>query len=435
MQEARVIIMGAAGRDFHVFLKYFKDSSLFRVVCFTQNQIPGIENRKFPKELAGRKYKQDIPFYPESKLKELIKKFKVDYVYLAYSDLSHQEVMEKASFVLSCGANFSLLGTRDTMIKSKKKLISITAVRTGCGKSQVSRKVADILKEKGRRVVAIRHPMPYGDLVKQKCQRFGSYDDLKKHKVTIEEREEYEPWIEKGIPIYAGVDYQEILNKAEKEAEVIIWDGGNNDFSFYHSDLNIVIVDPHRPGHELIYYPGFVNLLLADVIVINKIGTAPKKGIETVERNIKKYNSKAKVIKAKSLLKVDQSSLIKGKNVLIVEDGPTLTHGGMSYGAGSIAAEKFEAKSVVDAEKYAVGSIKNIYKRYKHLKKVLPAMGYSRRQILELEKTINKAKCDLVIDGTPVNLSKLIKIRKPIVTVDYYIEEVGKKLKDVLKGF
>jgi len=385
--------------------------------------------------LAGRRYKRNIPIFPETRLPELIKKYRVDYCFLSYSDLSHKEVMKKASIVLSNGANFGLLGTKDTMIKSKKPLISITAVRTGCGKGPTSRKVAEILQEKGKKIVAIRHPMPYGNLIKQRCQRFGDYKDLKKHRVTIEEREEYEPWIEKGIIVYAGVDYGMIIRKAEKEADVIIWDGGNNDFSFYESDLSIVVVDPHRPGHELSYYPGFVNLLCADVIVINKMDTAEKKNVEVVKENIKKYNPKAKVVYAKSPLKVDQPGLIRGKRVLIVEDGPTLTHGGMEFGAGSVAAKKYKARTIVDGEKYAIGSIKDLYKKYPRLNKILPAMGYGRKQISELQKTINKAKCDLVIDGTPVNLSKLIKINKPIVTVDYYLEDFGKvTLKDVLKG-
>ena len=430
------IIIGAGGRDFFNFLKYFKDNATFHVVCFTADQIPGIENRKFPKQLAGSLYKKDILIFPEKDLAKLIKKYKVDYCFLCYSDLSHQKVMEKASLILANGANFALLGTKDTMIKSKKPVISVTAVRTGSGKSQTSRKVAEILQSFGKKVVAIRHPMPYGNLIKQRCQRFASYNDLRKSNVTIEEREEYEPWIKQSIVVYAGVDYEMIIREADKEADIIIWDGGNNDFSFFESDLSIVVVDPHRAGHEINYYPGFVNFLIADVIVINKIDTATRGGIKIVDDNIKKYSPKAVKVYAKSPLVVDNPNLIKGKNVLVVEDGPTLTHGGMEYGAGTVAAKKYKAKSIIDAEKYAIGSIKEVYKKYVKLSRILPAMGYSKKQILELQRTINSAKCDLVIDGSPVNLSKLIKINKPIVNVEYYLDDFGKvKLKDVLNRF
>ena len=414
---------------------YFKDNPAFNVIAFTAAQIPGIEKRKFPKQLAGKLYKKDIPIYSEKDLPNLIKKYKIDYCFLSYSDLSHQDVMEKASLVLANGSNFALLGTKSTQLKSTKPLISITAVRTGCGKSQTSRKVADILQKLNKKIVAIRHPMPYGNLLKQRCQRFATYADLKKYDATIEEREEYEPWIKKKIPIYAGVDYKEIISKAEKEAEIIIWDGGNNDFSFYESKLNIVVVDPHRPGHELIYYPGFVNFLLADVIIINKVDTAKKENIAIIEKNIKKYNPKAVAIKAESPLIVDKPQLIKGKKVLLVEDGPTLTHGGMKFGAASVAAKNYKAKTIIDAEKFAVGSIKETYKKYPHLKKVLPAMGYGKKQIQELQQTINKADCDVVIDGSPVNLSKLIKINKPIVNVEYYLKEKGTQLKNLLEKF
>jgi len=429
-----VIILGAAGRDYHNFLTYYKSNRNYKVVAFTQTQIPGIAKRKFPKKLAGKLYKRNIPFYPEEKLPLLIKKFNVDEVAFSYSDVTHEHVMHLASIVLANGADFVLLGPKSTLIKSKKSLITICAVRTGAGKSQTSRKAGIILKNMGYRVVAIRHPMPYGDLIKQNVQRFASYDDLRKGKVTIEEREEYEPWINNGIVVYAGVDYGKILKQAEKEADVIIWDGGNNDLPFYHSDLHIVVLDPHRAGHELKYHPGEANFRSADVFVINKIDTAKKSDIEEVKANIRRINPNAKVISAKSKLVIDSPKLIRGKRVLVVEDGPTLTHGGMSFGAGSVAAIRNKAKSIIDAEKYAYGSIKSVYDKYKHLKKILPAMGYGKKQVKELEKTINRAKCDLVIDGTPVNLHKLININKPIVTVNYELQEVGKlNLKKILK--
>ncbi|MDP1694277.1 MAG: cyclic 2,3-diphosphoglycerate synthase [Candidatus Woesearchaeota archaeon] len=435
MKRKNILILGAAGRDYHNFLVCFKDNPQYQVVGFTQAQIPGIEKRSFPKSLAGRLYKKNIPFYPEEKLAEIIPSLKVDEVVLAYSDLSHKEVMDKASIVLAAGANFCLLGPKDTQIKSKKPVVSITAVRTGCGKSPASRKVAETLLKYGLRVVAIRHPMPYGSLKEQEVERFATYEDLKKYKCTIEEREEYEPWIELGIPIYAGVDYEKIIKKAEKEADVIIWDGGNNDFSFYKPDLNIVLVDPHRPGHEMSYYPGEVNFRSADVIIISKMKSAMPEGIAIVKKNINLYNPKAEVIEADLKFIIDQPELIKGKNVLVVEDGPTLTHGGMSYGAGYLVAQKYGGK-IVDGQLSAVGSMKLLYKKYMHLKKIVPAMGYSPEQIKELEETINKAHCEVVIDGTPVNLRKLLKINKPIVTVSYVLEELGETtMHDVLKRF
>ncbi len=427
--------MGASGRDWHNFLVYFKDNPHYHVVGFTQAQIPGIEKRSFPKSLAGRFYKGSIPFFPEEKLKSLIQRHKIDLVVLAYSDLSHLEVMDKASEVLAAGADFMLLGPKSTQLSSKKPVIAITAVRTGCGKSPTSRKIAQILKSYGLRVIAIRHPMPYGDLKKQVVERFAAYEDLKKYQCTIEEREEYEPWIELGIPMYAGVDYEKIIRQAEKEADVIIWDGGNNDFSFYKPALSIVLVDPHRPGHELSYYPGSVNFRDADVIIITKVATAPKEGLAMVKKNIHVVNPKAAVVEADLVLDVDQPELIKGKRVLVVEDGPTVTHGGMAYGAGTIAAERYQGH-VVDAEQHAIGSIKKVYDKYRHLKKILPAMGYSPRQIKELQETIRHAPCDVVIDGTPVNLKRLLHIRKPIVTVNYSLEERGAHaLNDILKRF
>jgi predicted GTPase len=431
----RTIIMGAGGRDFFNFLRYFKDNPNYRVVAFTAAQIPGIEKRSFPKELAGRLYKKDIPIYPEERLEELIKKFKVQLVVFAYSDVSHEYVMHRASVALANGADFILLGPKSTMLNSTKPVISVCAVRTGAGKSQTTRKIAKILRKKGRNVVVIRHPMPYGNLKKQKIERFETFDDLKKYDVTIEEREEFEPLIKNGIVVYAGVDYEKILRKAEKEADVIIWDGGNNDFSFIKSNLYIVVTDPHRVGHELRYHPGEANLRMADVVIVNKIDSAKKSDIEKLKKNIKLANPKAKIILAKSVVYVDKPGLIKNKKVIVVEDGPTLTHGGMSFGAGTIAAKKYGSE-IIDARKYAIGSIKKVYKKYSHLKKELPAMGYSRKQIKELETTINRAKCDAVIDATPANLTKIMKINKPVVQVSYELEEVGKiTLKDVLKKF
>ncbi len=431
----RVIIMGAAGRDFHDFNTAFRGNPYYKVVAFTAAQIPGISGRRYPKELAGRLYPKGIPIYPEEQLPELIKRFSVDKVVFAYSDVSHEEVMHKASAVLACGADFLLLGPKATMLKSRKPVISVTAVRTGSGKSQTTRKIALMLKKKGRKVVVIRHPMPYGDLKKQAVQRFATYSDLTRNKATIEEREEYEPHINSGIVVYAGVDYERILRSAEREADVIIWDGGNNDFSFIRSDLYIVVADPHRAGHELKYHPGETNLRMADVVIVNKMDSANTDSINTVVKNAKSANPKAKIILAKSVVTVDKPELIKGKSVLVVEDGPTLTHGGMPYGAGTVAALKYDCR-IIDARKYAVGSIKSIYKKYTHLSKELPAMGYSKEQVRELEKTINAAKCDAVIDATPVTLPKLIKINKPVVQVDYELQEVGRpNLKDILKRF
>ncbi|MBS3145518.1 GTPase [Candidatus Woesearchaeota archaeon] len=427
--KKRVIIVGAAGRDYHDFLQYFKDNKNYNVVAFTQAQIPGIEKRKFPKKLAGRLYKKDIPFYPEEKLSELIKKLKVDDVVFAYSDIKHEDLMHLASIVLANGANFVLLGPNSTMIKSRKKVISICAVRTGSGKSQTSRAIAKILEDNGKRVASIRHPMPYGDLVKQKVQRFASAKDFKKNKTTIEEEEEYQPWIDKGFVIYAGIDYKEILKKAEKEADFILWDGGNNDFSFYFSDLNVVVADPHRAGHELLYHPGETNFRMADVIVINKIDSAKKEDIEKVKANAKKYNPKAKVILARSELVIDKPEMINGKRCLVVGDGPTLSHGGMKFGAGTLAVKKYNG-IIVDPRKYAKGSIKATYNKYEHLEKELPAMGYGKKQIKELEETVNKVPCDIIVDGTPANLKRIIKVKKPIVEVDY---ELGKNAVDELK--
>ena len=432
----KVLILGAAGRDFHNFNTYFRDNPDYRVVAFTATQIPDIEGRKYPAALAGKLYPKGIPIFAEADLDKLIAAHKVDDVHLAYSDLPHAYVMDKASQVLAAGANFVLLGPCDTMIKSKKPVVSVCAVRTGSGKSQTSRKVATILKEKGRRVVAIRHPMPYGDLVKQKVQRFATYADLDKHECTIEEREEYEPHIDKGIIVYAGVDYGAILRQAEKEADVILWDGGNNDFSFYESDLEIVVADPHRAGHELSFYPGAVNFRRADVIVINKMDTATQEGIDTVLANAKKVNPKARIIRANSPTIVKDGGRITGKRVLVIEDGPTLTHGGMKYGAGIVAAKKYGAAEIIDPRPFAVGSIKKTFEKYNHLDNVLPAMGYGDKQTRELAKTIEAIDCDLVVSATPIDITRVIKVSKPILRVGYELEEIGTPtLKDVLKKF
>lgn len=432
----KVIIMGAAGRDFHNFNVFFRDNKEYRVVAFTATQIPDIEGRKYPAALAGKLYPKGIPIFSEAELPDLIKTHKVDEVHFAYSDVSHEYVMNKASEVLAAGANFVLLGPNDTMIKSRKPVVSICAVRTGSGKSQTTRKVALTLKAKGRRVVVIRHPMPYGDLVKQKVQRFATYEDLDRHECTIEEREEYEPHIDNGIVVYAGVDYGAILKQAEKEADIILWDGGNNDFSFYKSDLEIVVVDPHRAGHELRYHPGETNFRRADVIVVNKIDTADPEKVKLVMDNIKKVNPRAKIIKANSPIFVDDGSEIRGKRVLVIEDGPTLTHGGMAYGAGIVAAKKYQAAEIIDPRPDAVGSIKKTFAKYNHLDKVLPAMGYGEKQMKELAATINKIDCDLVVSATPIDLNRVIKINKPMLRVRYELEEVGTpNLKTVLKGF
>ena len=432
----KVLIMGAAGRDFHNFNTYFRDNPDYRVVAFTATQIPDIEGRKYPAVLAGRLYPKGIPIEAESELDRLIADYKIDDVHLAYSDLPHAYVMDKASQVMAAGANFVLLGPDDTMIKSRKPVVSVCAVRTGSGKSQTSRRVAEILQKKGRRVAAIRHPMPYGDLAKQAVQRFATYADLDKHECTIEEREEYEPHIDKGIIVYAGVDYGAILRQAEKEADVILWDGGNNDFPFYKSDLEIVVADPHRAGHELSFYPGAVNFRRAKVIVINKMDTATPEGIETVLASARKVNPKATIIRANSPTIVENGGRITGKRVLVIEDGPTLTHGGMKYGAGIVAARKYGAAEIIDPRPFAVGSIKKTFEKYNHLDNVLPAMGYGDKQTRELAKTIEAIDCDLVVSATPIDITRVIKVSKPILRVGYELEEIGTPtLKDVLKKF
>lgn len=428
----KVIIMGAAGRDFHDFNVIFRNNPSYEVVAFTATQIPEIDWRTYPKELAGKLYPNGIKIYPEKDLPELIKKHGVDCVIFSYSDVSYRYLMEKASLVLSCGADFRLLSHNSTALKSKKPVISICAVRTGCGKSQTTRKVCEILKSLGIKFTVIRHPMPYGDLRKQAVQRFSSYKDLDKHECTIEEREEYEPHIAKGNVVYAGVDYARILKKAEKESDVIVWDGGNNDFSFLRSDLYIVVTDPHRVGHELEYHPGNANLRMAHIVVINKEDTALKKDVEKVRSNIKKINPDAIIIDANSPVYLEDPEKVRGKKVLVIEDGPTLTHGGMSYGAGYIAAKAFTTK-IIDPRPYAVGSIKSVFQSYPHLREVLPAIGYNRTQIKELEETINKSDCDTVVIGTPIDLARFMKIDRYHTRVFYELEEKGKLKKEIRK--
>lgn len=419
----KVIIMGAAGRDFHDFNTYWRADDAFEVVAFTATQIPDIDGRVYPPELAGPRYPQGIPIYDESELPDLIRKHDIELVAMAYSDQPHEVVMHKGALVNACGADFIMLGHRHTMLKSTKPVIAVCAVRTGCGKSQTSRAVVKILKKLGKKVAAVRHPMPYGDLRKQVCERFAELADLDKYECTIEEREEYEPHIEAGNVIYAGVDYQQILNAAQAEAEVVLWDGGNNDMSFYQPDLLLTVVDPHRPGHERKYYPGETNLRMADVIVVNKVDTAKPEDVEVVLKNVREVNPQATVIMANSPVAVRDPAQIKGKRVLVVEDGPTLTHGEMKYGAGHIAAQKFGAKEIVDPRPFAVGSIQATFEKYPHVRDVLPAMGYGAKQVKELEQTINATNCDLVLIGTPIDLGLILKIDKPALRVTYELEE------------
>ena len=434
MQKKKVIIMGAAGRDFHNFNTYFRDNEEFEVVAFTATQIPNIDGRKYPSELAGNLYPNGIKIYDEKELSNLIKENNIDEVIFSYSDVTHERVMHNASLVNALGPDFRLLGNDKTMIKSTKPLISITATRTGCGKSQTSRKVVEILTEMGKKVASIRHPMPYGNLNEQKVQRFAKLSDLEKNKCTIEEMEEYEPHINMGSIIYAGVDYEAILREAEKEADVIVWDGGNNDTSFYKPDLSIVVVDPHRVGHETRYYPGEANLNMADIIVINKIDTANLKDINELRATIRKQNPGAVVVDGASPISVENTDLIKNKTVLIVEDGPTLTHGEMKYGAGTVAAIKYGAKEIIDPRPFTVGSITNTFIKYPEIGKLLPAMGYGKQQMKDLEKTIAKTDCDSVIIGTPIDLRRVINIKKPSVRVTYDLQEIGKPtLKELIQ--
>jgi predicted GTPase len=425
MARTRTIIMGAAGRDFHNFNTFYRDNEDYEVVAFTATQIPNIEGRKYPKELAGKLYPQGIPIHPEEELVELIKKHDVAQVVFAYSDVPHAYVMHKASLVTAVGADFRLLGTKATQIKSKKPVVSVCAVRTGSGKSQTTRRVSLELIKLGYKVAAIRHPMPYGDLVAQRVQRYESYADLDKHACTIEEREEYEPHLDNGVIVYAGVDYQDILDQAEKEVDIILWDGGNNDFSFYVPDLAIVVADPHRAGHETSYYPGETNLHLADVFVINKVDTADPESVIAVREALRTINPEAVVIEGASPLFVDDPAAIQGKRVLVVEDGPTLTHGEMKYGAGWVAARRFGAKTIVDPRQYAVGSIAATYEKYPNTGPILPAMGYGDAMVKDLEKTINQADVDLVISATPIDLTRIIKVNKPMQRVRYELQEIG----------
>ncbi len=439
MSKKRVLILGAAGRDFHNFNTVYRNNPDFEVVAFTATQIPDIDGRRYPAQLAGEGYPRGIPILPESELEDIIRSKKVDICVLAYSDLADDTVMALASRCNAAGADFTMIGVRATMIKSTKPVIAITAVRTGCGKSQTTRRVAEVLKAAGRKVVAIRHPMPYGDLVAQKVQRFATIADLKKHKCTIEEMEEYEPHIARGVIVYAGVDYEAILREAEKEADVILWDGGNNDTSFYKPDLTITVVDPHRPGDEITYYPGQTNLRLADVIVINKIDSAYPEDVNEVRENIRATNPRAVVIDAASPVSVTDPSLIAGKRVLVIEDGPTLTHGDMEYGAGYVAAERFGAEEFVDPRDFAVGSIAETFEKYyadRDEALVLPAMGYGDAQMKDLEETIRRCDCDTVIIATPIDLGRVISIDKPSVRVTYDLQEIGKPdVAAVLKPF
>jgi predicted GTPase len=435
MSPIRTLIMGAAGRDFHNFNVAFRDNSDYQVVAFTATQIPDIEGRTYPNQLAGLQYPGGIPIYAESDLVKLIKKLEVDQVVFAYSDVPHETVMHKASLVLAAGADFHIMGPKTTQIKSKKPVVSVCAVRTGSGKSQTTRRVSKILLSMGYKVAAIRHPMPYGDLVKQAVQRYANYADLDAHECTIEEREEYEPHLDNGVIVYAGVDYGRILRQAEEEVDIVLWDGGNNDFPFYVSDLQIVVADPHRPGHEVSYHPGETNVRSADVFVINKVDTAKPESVIQVRQNLRAANPKATVIEAASPLFVDNPAEVAGKRVLVIEDGPTLTHGEMAYGAAWVAAQRFGAAEIIDPRPYAVGSIKATYEKYPTTGNVLPAMGYGDKQIRELEKTINAVDCDLVLVGTPIDLTRVLKIKKPSQRVRYELQEIGQPtLEDLLQA-
>ena len=422
----RILIMGAAGRDFHNFNTVYRGKSTYLVVAFTAAQIPDIAGRKYPAKLAGKGYPKGIPIYAEQELETLIRDLDVQEVVFAYSDIPHMFVMHQASRVIAAGADFTLLGPRETMLKSSKPVISIGAVRTGSGKSQTTRRVCQLLKDRGLRVVAIRHPMPYGDLTKQICQRFAEMSDLDKYNCTIEEREEFEPHIMTGTVIYAGVDYGVIIKQAEKEADVIVWDGGNNDLSFYRPDLHIVVADPHRPGHELAYHPGEANMMMADAIVINKIDTAAPDAIDTVRHNIALRNPKAVVIEGASPVFVDAPKLITGNRVLVIEDGPTLTHGEMKYGAGVVAARKFGAAEIVDPRPWIRGTLKDTFATYPNIGPLLPAMGYGEKQTKDMEATINAAEVDAVVIATPIDLRRIMKIKKPCVRVRYELQEIGK---------
>ena len=433
MRRQRVIIMGAAGRDFHNFNAYFRGNEDYEVVAFTAAQIPNIEGRCYPAELSGELYPGGIPIHPEADLAKLIRELAVDEVVFAYSDVAHEYVMHKASEVLASGADFRLMGADTTMVESVRPMVSVCAVRTGSGKSQTTRRVCDVLQEMGKQVVVIRHPMPYGDLAAQAVQRFASYEDLDRHHCTIEEREEYEPHIDRGLVVYAGVDYEAILRQAEKEGEVIVWDGGNNDLPFYRPDLHIVVADPHRPDHGRRYHPGEANLWLADVVLINKVDTAGSDAVARVREDVYAVNPDATIVEAASPIFVADPSAIRGKRVLVIEDGPTLTHGGMAYGAGVVAARRFGAAALVDPRPYAVGSIAETFEKYPHIVDLLPAMGYGDGQVAELEETINAVDCDLVLAATPIDLRRVIEVRHPVDRVRYELQVIGRPtLKEIL---
>jgi predicted GTPase len=433
-EPRRIVILGAAGRDFHNFNTYYRDNAAYNVVAFTATQIPDIAGRKYPAVLAGKLYPAGIPIVDESELTALIQREKIDLAVFAYSDVTHQHVMHLASECIAAGADFTMLSAEHTMVKSTKPVIAITAVRTGAGKSQTTRYISHILKAMGKKVVAIRHPMPYGDLAIQACQRFETYADLDKHKCTVEEREEYEPHIDNGFIIYSGVDYEQIIRQAEKEADVILWDGGNNDLPFYVSDLHIVIADPLRPGHETMYHPGEANFRRADVIVINKCDSAKEEDIKGIEEAAKKLNPKAVVIRANSPVTCEKPELVKGKNVLVIEDGPTLTHGSMTFGAGVVAAKAAGVAKIVDPTPYAVASIAATYKKYPNAQGILPAMGYGDQQIQDLQATIEKTPCDVVISATPIDITRVLKVSKPMVRVAYVLAEVKKgQLEEAVK--
>ncbi len=439
MLKRNVIIIGAAGRDFHNFNTYFRDNELYNVVAFTAAQIPDIDGRKYPAELAGKLYPGGIPIYSESDLPRLISELKVDDCVFAYSDVTYQKVMSMSAIVNAAGANFTLLGWKETMVKSTKPLIAVGAIRTGCGKSQTSRRVIELLMKKGLKVVAVRHPMPYGNLVEQKVQRFAVVEDLEKHKCTVEEMEEYEPHVVRGNVIYAGVDYEAILRAAENDpdgCDVVLWDGGNNDFPFYNPDLMITVTDPHRAGHELSYYPGEVTLRLADVVVINKMDSSAPGDIQTVRESIEKVAPKAIVVDGASPISVDDPSIIKGKRVLVVEDGPTLTHGEMKIGAGVVAARKFGAAELVDPRPFTVGKLTETFEKYPNIGTLLPAMGYGEQQLRDLETTINNTDCDAVVIGTPIDLNRIINIKRPSTRVWYDLQEIGRpNLEEVIDEF
>lgn len=422
----KVVIMGAAGRDFHNFNTYFRDNEEYEVIAFTAAQIPDIVGRKYPTALAGDLYPDGIPIKYEEELPRLIEEEQVDQVVFSYSDVSHQYLMERASLVNAEGADFCLLGPESTMISSSLPMITVTAVRTGCGKSQTTRRVTDVLRAQGKQVVVIRHPMPYGDLEKQKCQRFEKLKDLDKHDCTIEEREEYEPHIDRGNIVYAGVDYGEILARAEDEGDVIVWDGGNNDFPFYRPDFSIVLADPLRAGHEKTYYPGNISLRMADLILINKVETATPEDVNSIRESVEQFNPEAQIMEAASPIFVKKPEVIKGKRVLVIEDGPTLTHGGMKFGAGTLAAKKFGASEIVDPKPFAVGSIEETYRTYPQIGNLLPAMGYGKKQISDLEKTIKEAAPEAVVIGTPIDLRRLIDFDVPTTRVTYELQELGK---------